>query len=195
MHAADQVSLWSEQELIGPPVKCLPGMGTGVEIGINLLVLAQHHQILSLLTLQANLNRAAIRNIIDSTKRAHQYLFPLSQTSFTPKLEAFRGIAMHPRYQEYLVFQGRTMHPVMQVLVGLLTIAVLAGLFFLGLAFFTVFAGVAVVAGLVLWLRLKWLMWRRNREGNVERMAPTEQTGDAIEGDYEIIEHDSEPRI
>jgi predicted lysophospholipase L1 biosynthesis ABC-type transport system permease subunit len=101
---------------------------------------------------------------------------------------------MPQRYQEYLVFQGRTMHPVMQVLVGLLTIAVLAGLFFLGLAFFTVFAGVAVVAGLVLWLRLKWLMWRRNREGTVERMAPTEQTGDAIEGDYEIIEHDSEPR-
>ena len=99
---------------------------------------------------------------------------------------------MPQRNQEYLVFQGRAMHPVMQVFLGLLTIAVLGGLFFLGLAFFAVFAAVAVVAGLVLWLRLKWLMWRRNREGTVERMAPTGQTVDAIEGDYEIIQRDSE---
>jgi len=85
------------------------------------------------------------------------------------------------------------MHPVLQALAGVLGIALLAALFFFSLVFFAVFAGIALVAGLIMWVRLRWLMWRGRRTGTPDaglRRDRPSRSGDAIEGEFVVIERE-----
>lgn len=95
---------------------------------------------------------------------------------------------MHRSRQEYLLYRAKTMHPIAQIIAALATVLMLGALFFLGLVFFAVFAGVAMLFGLGLWLRIKWLRWRHGQPGTVERMTPQDKVTDALEGEFVVVE-------
>ncbi|NND45570.1 MAG: hypothetical protein HKN58_09620 [Xanthomonadales bacterium] len=85
-------------------------------------------------------------------------------------------------------------NPVTAVLAGLVGAVVLAGAFFLGFVALLVAMGLAVVAGIVVWIRVKWLQRRMRRSGTDPfadlhaRQARRQEHGEEyIEGEYTVV--------
>ena len=80
-------------------------------------------------------------------------------------------------------------NPLSRLLLGLVGLLVLAGSFMLGLLAFLVAAGLALVAGLAVWLRVAWLrrqLRKQGFEGDPEA-TPRPAAEQAIDAEYTVV--------
>lgn len=78
-------------------------------------------------------------------------------------------------------------HPVLQFLAVVMTAVVAIGAIFLGAIVLTFLIGLAVIAGLVLYIRLWWLRRRQGPRGPAAPGRPTE----IVEVEYTVVEERS----
>ena len=80
-------------------------------------------------------------------------------------------------------------NPVMRILTAIIAVILLAGAFTLGLAALLVVAGVGLVAGIVIWLRVLWIKRKLEKSGVDLSMNNTQQpsSGNVIDAEYTVI--------
>lgn len=80
-------------------------------------------------------------------------------------------------------------NPIMRILTAIIAVFILAGAFMLGMAALLVVAGVGLVAGIVIWLRVAWIRRKLQKDGvdiGVTRQAPS-STGHTIDAEYTVV--------
>ena len=81
-------------------------------------------------------------------------------------------------------------HPVTRFLLALVGLLVMVGAFMLGLVALAVVAGLGLVAGVIVWLRIAWIRRKLRREGFIpEGKTSTEATdsNEVLEAEYTVI--------
>ncbi len=82
--------------------------------------------------------------------------------------------------------------PVARFLGAIVAVLAMAGAVMLGMVAFVVIAGLGLVLGLVVWLRLVWIRRRLHRQGH-QRPAPRTQadpSSEVIEAEYTVVSRD-----
>lgn len=84
--------------------------------------------------------------------------------------------------------------PLARIIASIIAVFVLVGAVMLGMVAFLVIAGLALVAGLVLWLRIAWIKRRLQKEGiDLRDTTPRAQNpGHIIDAEYTVIDPSSE---
>ena len=80
-------------------------------------------------------------------------------------------------------------NPIMRILTAIIAVFILAGAFMLGMAALLVVAGVGLVAGIVIWLRVAWIRRKLQKNGidlGVTKQAPP-STGHTIDAEYTVV--------
>lgn len=70
--------------------------------------------------------------------------------------------------------------PLTRVIAGIIAVFTLVGAFMIGMVALLVVAGVGLVAGIAIWLRIAWIKRRFKKSGAA-------QDGDVIEAEYTVI--------
>jgi len=80
-------------------------------------------------------------------------------------------------------------NPVTRILSAIVAVILLAGAFTLGLAALLVVAGVGLVAGIVIWLRVLWIKRKLEKSGVDLSMNNPQQppSGNVIDAEYTVI--------
>jgi hypothetical protein len=87
-------------------------------------------------------------------------------------------------------------NPVMRILTAIITVIVLAGAFTLGFAALVIVAGIGLVAGIVIWLRVLWIK-RQLRQNGVDLSMndiPQAQSGNVIDAEYTVVSDSEDQR-
>jgi len=88
-------------------------------------------------------------------------------------------------------------NPITRIFTAIVAVIVLAGAFMIGMAALLVVAGVGLLAGIVIWLRVVWIKRKMEKDGvnfNVSNDAPT-SSGNIIEAEYTVVsEHQDQPK-
>jgi len=81
--------------------------------------------------------------------------------------------------------------PLTRIIAGIIAVFVLIGTFMIGVAAFLVVGGIALVAGLVIWLRVLWIKRQLRKSGvdlNAGMRPPTQQdSGNVIDAEYTVV--------
>lgn len=80
--------------------------------------------------------------------------------------------------------------PLARIVASIIAIFVLVGAVMLGMVVFLVIAGLALVAGVIIWLRIAWIK-RRLREQGVdlsERTTSPPDSGHVIDAEYTVVD-------
>lgn len=80
-------------------------------------------------------------------------------------------------------------NPLARIMAAIVAVLSLAGFLMLGMVAFLVVAGVGLVAGLVLWLRVAWIKRRLQKSGVDFSPVSGKQreSGDVIDAEYTVI--------
>ncbi|MDX2417276.1 MAG: hypothetical protein QNK19_07435 [Xanthomonadales bacterium] len=80
-------------------------------------------------------------------------------------------------------------NPLTRILTAIIAVFALVGFLMLGMVALLVVAGVGLVAGLVLWVRVAWVKRRLQKSGVDFSSVPGEHTesGDVIDAEYTVI--------
>ena len=84
--------------------------------------------------------------------------------------------------------------PLTRIITGIIAVLTLAGAFMIGMAALLVVAGVGLIAGLVIWLRVAWIK-RQLRKNGIDLSArtdwssvrPTQESDQILEAEYTVI--------
>ena len=80
-------------------------------------------------------------------------------------------------------------NPLTRIIAGIVGAFVLIGTFMIGMVAFLVVAGVALIAGIALWLRIAWVK-RRLKKSGVDLGAGVntrQETGHVIDAEYTVV--------
>jgi len=80
-------------------------------------------------------------------------------------------------------------NPIARILSAIVAVVVLAAAFMIGLAALLVVAGVGLLAGIVIWLRVAWIKRKLQKDGidlGVTVKAPA-STGHIIDAEYTVV--------
>ena len=80
-------------------------------------------------------------------------------------------------------------NPIARILSAIVAVVVLAGAFMIGLAALLLVAGVGLLAGIVIWLRVAWIKRKLQKDGidlGVSVKAPA-STGHIIDAEYTVV--------
>ena len=84
-------------------------------------------------------------------------------------------------------------NPLTRILTAIIAVFVLVGALMIGMAALLVVAGVGLVAGLALWLRVTWIKHKLRKSGvdlnaglNAE-VNPQRESGDVMEAEYAVV--------
>lgn len=85
-------------------------------------------------------------------------------------------------------------NPLTRIIAGILAVFTLAGAFMLGMVALLVVAGVGLIAGCAIWLRLAWIKRRLRKSGvdlnaktSPSETASTKVSGQVIDAEYTVI--------
>jgi len=88
-------------------------------------------------------------------------------------------------------------NPLTRILTAIIAVFVLVGSLMIGVAALLVVAGVGLVAGLALWLRVTWIKYKLRKSGvdlnaNLNagpnsRANPQRESGDVIDAEYTVV--------
>jgi hypothetical protein len=88
-------------------------------------------------------------------------------------------------------------NPLTRIITAIIAVFVLVGSLMIGMAALVVVAGVGLVAGLALWLRVAWVKYRLRKSGvdlNAgldaslrAGMNPQQKSGDVIDAEYTVV--------
>jgi len=80
-------------------------------------------------------------------------------------------------------------NPLSRIIAAIIGVFLLAGGFIIGTAAFLIIAGIAVIAGLALWLRVAWIKHQLRKGGVDFNSAPQRRpnTGDVIDAEYTVV--------
>lgn len=84
-------------------------------------------------------------------------------------------------------------NPLLRLVTAIIAVFALAGAFMIGIAAFLVIAGVGLVAGLVIWLRVAWIKRKLGKNGvnlegtRVSDRARGTSSGQVIDAEYTVI--------
>ena len=80
-------------------------------------------------------------------------------------------------------------NPLTRILAGIIAVFALVGSLMLGMVALLVVAGVGLIAGLALWLRVAWIKRRLQKSGMDFSSGPQTQreSGDVIEAEYTVV--------
>jgi len=84
--------------------------------------------------------------------------------------------------------------PLTRIITAIIAAIVLVGAFTIGIAALLVVAGVGLIAGLALWVRVAWIK-RKLRKSGVDmnvNTANTQQSGRVIDAEYTVISEPSD---
>jgi hypothetical protein len=84
-------------------------------------------------------------------------------------------------------------NPLTRLIAAIVAAFVLVGTFMIGMAAFLVVAGIGVIAGVAIWLRVAWIK-RRLRKSGVgigEKVDISRESGHVIDAEYTVV---SDPR-
>jgi len=86
--------------------------------------------------------------------------------------------------------------PLTRIIGGIVAIFVLVGTFMIGMIAFLVIAGLVLLAGIVIWLRVAWIKRRLKKTGvNPHNEAEDEhRSGHVIDAEYTVVEDQVEKR-
>jgi hypothetical protein len=88
-------------------------------------------------------------------------------------------------------------NPVARVFAVLIGLLLMAGAFMLGLVALAIFAGFALLLGVVIWIRTWRLRRQLRRQGSPAQAAPGQQAGPAkgqvIDAEYTVVEKRHDP--
>ena len=76
-----------------------------------------------------------------------------------------------------------------RIITAIIAVLALAGAVIIGTAAFLIVAGIGLIAGLALWLRISWIK-RRLRKSGMESAAgpvPQRDSGDVIDAEYTVV--------
>jgi len=85
--------------------------------------------------------------------------------------------------------------PLTRVITAIIAAFVLVGAFMIGMAALLVVAGVGLIAGLALWMRVAWIK-RKLRKSGVElnpKMDTQRESGHVIDAEYTVISESRDP--
>ena len=79
--------------------------------------------------------------------------------------------------------------PLARLVAGIIAVFVLVGAVMLGMVAFLVIAGLALLAGIVIWLRVAWIRRRLKTQGvNLGGDETRDKSGHVIDAEYTIVE-------
>ena len=82
-----------------------------------------------------------------------------------------------------------TQNPLTRIITAIIAVVVLVGTFMIGMAAFLVIAAIALVAGIVIWIRVAWIK-RRLRKSGVDlgpRVDISRESGHVIDAEYTVV--------
>jgi len=83
--------------------------------------------------------------------------------------------------------------PVARLVAGIIAIFVLVGAVMLGMVAFLIIAGLALVAGIVIWLRVAWIKRQLKKQGvDLHDDGIRDNAGHIIDAEYTIVEDTTE---
>jgi hypothetical protein len=80
-------------------------------------------------------------------------------------------------------------NPLTRIIAGIIAVFVLIGTFTIGMVAFLVVAGIGLIAGIALWLRISWIKHRLRKSG-VDMGAGVDiprQSGHVIDAEYTVV--------
>ena len=84
--------------------------------------------------------------------------------------------------------------PLTRIITGIIAILTLIGAFMIGMVALLVVAGVGLIAGFVIWLRVAWIKRQLRKNGidpgagiNPSAVHPTQESGQVLEAEYTVI--------
>jgi hypothetical protein len=80
-------------------------------------------------------------------------------------------------------------NPLTRIIAGIIAVFVLIGTFTIGMVAFLVVAGIGLIAGIALWLRISWIKHRLRKNG-VDMGAGVDiprQSGHVIDAEYTVV--------
>ena len=84
--------------------------------------------------------------------------------------------------------------PLARLVASVIAVFVLVGAVMLGMVAFLIIAGVALVAGIVIWLRVAWIKRRLKKQGvNLRDDEARDNSGHVIDAEYTIVEDPGDP--
>jgi len=85
--------------------------------------------------------------------------------------------------------------PLARIVASIIAVFVLVGAVMLGMVAFLVIAGLALVAGVVIWLRIAWIRRRLKKEGIDlrDRATRAPDSSHVIDAEYTVIDASGEP--
>lgn len=79
--------------------------------------------------------------------------------------------------------------PLARLVAGIIAVFVLVGAVMLGMVVFLIIAGLALLAGVVIWLRVAWIKRRLKKQGvNLGDDEIRDKPGQVIDAEYTIVE-------
>jgi hypothetical protein len=80
-------------------------------------------------------------------------------------------------------------NPLSRIIAGIIAVFALIGTFIIGFAAFLVIAGIALVAGIAIWLRVAWIKRRLQKNGidPGARVDESNNSGQVIDAEYTVI--------
>lgn len=84
--------------------------------------------------------------------------------------------------------------PLARIVASIIAVFVLVGAVMLGMVAFLVIAGLALVAGVVIWLRIAWIKRRLRKEGFGlhEQATRAPDSGQVIDAEYTVVDSSAE---
>lgn len=90
--------------------------------------------------------------------------------------------------------------PLTRIIAGIVAVFVLIGTFTIGMVAFLVVAGIGLIAGIALWLRISWIKHRLRKNGvnmgggvDIQRQSD-QQSGHVIDAEYTVVSDTQEER-
>lgn len=81
-----------------------------------------------------------------------------------------------------------------RIIAGIIAALMLIGAFMIGMVALLVIAGVGLIAGIAIWLRVAWIKRQLRKNGidlgagiNPSMATPTKQSGQVIEAEYTVV--------
>jgi len=80
--------------------------------------------------------------------------------------------------------------PLARLVAGIIAIFVLVGAVMLGMVAFLIIAGLALLAGIVIWLRVAWIKQRLKKQGvNLRDDEIRDSSGHVIDAEYTVVDN------
>jgi len=83
---------------------------------------------------------------------------------------------------------------VTRIITGIIAVLTLAGAFMIGMVALLVVAGVGLIVGFAIWLRVAWIKRQLRKSGidlgagiNPSAVRPTQESGQVLEAEYTVI--------